>query len=113
MAAIEIGDGVGGFRSRRRREFVRDRANLALVDALATTTAAATTASTPAWPALAILTVIALAVAGKARLFLGFVLVGFAFLTGRIERRARLAKRGFAFLARSAGGFARLGTTAA
>src|SRR6185437_7722902 len=109
MAAVEIGDGIGCFGSGWRHELVRDRSDLALVHAIATTTAAAATASTPARPAFAI----ALAVLGKVCLPLGFILVGVAFVSGGLERGARLAERGFAFLARCASCLAALATTAA
>jgi hypothetical protein len=42
------------------------------------------------------------AVACEGGLLLGFVLVGFAFLSGGVDRGTRLAKRRLAFLARGA-----------
>ena len=82
-AAVEIGNRIGRFRGRRRRKLVRDRACKAVL-ALATTTAAATAASAAARPALAIGLIVA---AGEARLFLGFIVLGLAFLASSLPRR--------------------------
>src|SRR6185295_11956439 len=106
-AAVEIGNRAGYFESRRRREFVRDRSGKAVFQLGTTPAASAATAATARAP-LAIGRLIA---AGHAGLFVAFVLVGFAVLSGRaFDGLARDAHR-VTILARGAA-FTRFATTA-
>src|SRR6516162_4566028 len=104
--SIEIGNRAFGLRGGRRRELVGDRAGEAVVHA-ATPPAASTAAPTAARPPLASAVLVS---AGKAGLFVGFLLVGFAFL--RCRAGDGLGLHASMVLARRAA-FARFATTAA
>ncbi len=94
-AAIEIGDRGFSLRGLRRREFVADRTRKPVLAIAAATTAASAPAAAAARTALAIALIVA---TGKARLLLGLVLLGFAFLALRL--RALFGNRSFAVFAR-------------
>src|SRR5258708_18298920 len=88
--SVEIGNRARGFRSWRRGEFVRDRSGEAVLGAAAPA-ASATTSATAGTP----LSALRLIGANLARLFVGFVLVGFALIrndagnSGCFKRHAR------------------------
>ena len=80
---VEIGDGIRGFRGRRRRQLVHDRAGQTF---FATAPAAPATTSATAWPPLAACRLIG---ANRAGLLFGFILVGFVFVGDDAGNRDR------------------------
>ena len=74
MNAVEIGDRAGGFRSRRRSEFIGDRSDQTIFRSVATPAATATASATARAP----FAVRGLIVVRHAGLFVGFILLGFA-----------------------------------